>query len=290
MPDVFDTESLEIEVSRLDEDARGLLEERRLLRSPYPIRLFVTSDESSSIAVGGQDHIRIAVILPGEQGSAALVAGRAIDKKLEEHLNYAVSLDLGYLSSSITDVGTGLRVSSLLHLPALAHFGRVEDVQESVQGTDFTLMPDEQFTADEGESAIFMLSNQRSIGLEEEALVSKLEDHTRALVHYERQARKELVQDHGESLADSAYRSLGVLSHARTLSADETLALLSALRLGIVGELLGGVAAEVVTALFFLSRENHVRAVVHQSNETERGGEENIQLARAAIVRKALAS
>jgi protein arginine kinase len=288
MPDVFGAESLEIDLPGLDRYARGLLEERRLIDEPYPRRLFVSQDEDTVIGIGGQDHLRLSVLRPGIEAIAALAAARLIDKKLEKHLNYAVSLDLGYLNASILNLGTALRASILLHLPALVQLGRVEEIQSAVVETDFALSPDEQLTANEGESAVFRLSNRRTIGLEEDALAAKLEDHARALVHYERRARKELLDKRGPELSDEAYRALGVLRHARKLASDETLALLSSVRLAIVGEMLGGVAAETATALFFLSRENHIRAVMHQEVEAD-DGEENIQRVRAAVVREALA-
>jgi len=290
MPDVFDAESLDVDVVSLSDDSRQLLVERRLSEEPFPIRLFVNSDESMSIQVCCQDHLRLSVILPGIQAGNALGVARSVDKKLEQHLNYAVSLDLGYLNTSILNLGTALRASVMLHLPALTMLGRIEETQGSIRETDYVLEPDEQLTANDGESAVFRLTNKRTIGLEEEAVTGKLADHARALVHYERRARDELLKERGTQLADEAHRSLGILRHARRLTADESLSLLSSVRLGIVGDLLGEIAVETATALFFLSRENHVRAVYHQTVEAGDDGEENLQFARASLVRGALAS
>jgi len=252
-------------------------------------RLFVTSDESTAIAIGAIDHLRISTTLHGIQIDVALGAARAIDKKLEGCLNFAVSLDLGYLSTSIMNLGTALRVSVLVHLPALCRLGRIDEIQRSIRASDFDLTPDDQFTIDDGESGVFRLSNRRTLGYEEDALATKLEDHARALVHYERVAREELVASGGSELADAAYKSLGILRFARRLESDETLTLLSSLRLGIVAELVGDVAAENVTSLFFLSRDSHIRTVMQQADEALGDGDENIQAARARLVREALA-
>jgi len=289
MPDVFDAESLEVQPLTLEPSVSQLLIERRLVDEPLPQRLFVTSDESTAIAIGTTDHLRISTLSHGIHIDAALSAARAIDKKLEGSLNFAVSLDLGYLSTSIINLGTALRASVLVHLPALSRLGRIDEIQRSIRASDFDLTPDDQFTVDDGESAAFRLSNRRTLGFEEESLTAKLEDHARALVHYERVAREELVETRGPELADSAYRSLGILRYARRLEADETLTLLSSLRLGIIAELVGGVAAEIVTSLFFMSRDSHVRAVMHHAGGTDGDGEENIQTARARLIREALA-
>lgn len=289
MPDVFDAESIDLDVESLPTESQMLLVERRLIEDPFPTRLFVTADESTSIQVACQDHLRLSILLPGVQPKPALAVARLIDKKLEEHLNYAVSLDLGYLNTSILNLGTALRASVMLHLPSLARLGRIEETQAKVRETDFVLDPDEQLTANDGESAVFRLSNKRTIGLEEDAVVDKLADGARALVSYERRAREELVRERADEVADEAHRALGILRHARRLSADETLTLLSSLRQGIVGGLLKDVAVETVTALLFMSRENHVRAVAHQEVEAGDNGEESIQRARASLVRGSLA-
>ena len=103
MPDVFDAESLEVQPFKLEPPLSQLLIERRLVDEPLPQRLFVTSDESAAIAIGAMDHLRISTLLCGIHIDAALAAARAIDKKLEGCLNFAVSLDLGYLSTSIVN-------------------------------------------------------------------------------------------------------------------------------------------------------------------------------------------
>ena len=289
MPDVFDAESLEIEPSTLEKPASRLLAERRLVDEPLPQRLFVSSDESTSISIGAVDHLRISTLMHGIRVDAALAAAREVDRKLEATLNYAVSMDLGYLSTSILNLGSAARVSVLVHLPALSRLGRVDEIQKSISASDFDLSPDEQFTVDDGDSAVFRLSNRRTLGYEEDALAAKLEDHARALVHYERVAREELAESSGPEIADAAYRALGVLRYARRLGADETLTLLGSLRLGIVAEVVADVAQETATSLFFLSRDHHVRAYMSRAGLVDGDGEENIQAARARLVREALA-
>lgn len=288
MPDVFAADSVELRPRKLDDFGARLLAERRLIDDVIPDLIFLSADESICLSVGGPDHLRIAIVEPGVQVSEALDRARKIDTTLERHLNYAVSMDLGYLSTSILNLGTSARMSILTHLPAMVQLGRLEGIQKTIRESEYELVPDEQLTADDGESALFRLFNRRTLGFAEEALASKLEDHARALVHYERQAREKLLERQGEKVGDEAHRALGILRHARYLPGDETLILLSSLRLGIVAGLVDDVAVSTVTTLLFLSRENHVRAVMHQAGEIQGTGEENIQAARATLVREAL--
>ena len=288
MPDVLGAETLDVQPRTMDRNATGLLAERRLMREPLPRRLFVAGDESVDLAVGAVDHLQIAARAAGSSIGPALERARTIDRKLESVLNYAVSLDLGYLSSQITNLGTALRASMLLHLPAITRTGRVAELEEAIAASDFSLVPDERLNVDGEERTFYLLSNERTIGLEEEAITAKLEDHARALVHYERIAREELVASCAGQLADTAYRSLGILRCARLLTADEALALLGRLRLGVVTNLVSGVPLETVTALLFLSGDSHVRIAVQERARPVDQGEENLQAERAARMREAL--
>ena len=280
--------AIELEPAKLGSDVLGMLFERRLVTDALPDRLFISHDESVTLSVGAIDHLKIAARVAGDGIEDALRRVRSIDRILEPHLNYAVSLDLGYLSAEITNLGTGLRTSVLLHLPALSASDRLEELAQSIAKSDFALVPDEELNDSGDEPVFFQLSNVRTLGLEEDAIANKLEDHTRALVHYERVARAEIVASQKEHLTDVSYRSLGILRNARLLTADETLRLLSRLRFGIVANLVSGVAVETVTALLFLTRDRHVRFAVQEKARSVDHGEENLQTTRALRVRSAL--
>jgi protein arginine kinase len=288
MPDVLDAETLEMDPATLSGDALGMLFERRLIAEAIPYRLFVSHDEAVTLAVGAVDHLKFTARVAGDSIEDALQRVRSIDRILEPHLNYAVSLDLGYLSAEITNLGTGLRTSVLLHLPALSASDRLAELAQSVAKSDFALVPDEQLNVSENEPVFYRLSNVRTLGLEEDAIAGKLEEHTRALVHYERVAREELVASQKQHLTDVACRSLGILRNARLLTADEALKLLGRLRFGIVANLVSGVAVETVTSLLFLTRDRHVRIAVQEKARSDDHGEENLQTARAQRVRSAV--
>lgn len=292
-PDPFGAESLELDVSSLSGFARQLLAERGICDGPPPERLVLASDERLALVIGGVDHLRIASVLPGFVLNDALELVRRVDRQLERSLNYAVSMDWGYLASEITNVGTGLRVSALVHVPALAALGRLETMGSSMENSGYELVPyfpDESFAGEGSEpgderatSSLCLLRNRRTLGSDEDAITSKLEDYTSKLVHYERAAREELREARGEEIADSANRALGVLRFARSLSAVEARSLVSHLRFGVVAGLVSDVAVETVTTLLLINQDRHIER--HRAREGER---DETDLVRARVFRDML--
>ncbi len=292
-PDPFGAESIELDVHALSGAARELLAERGICDGEPPEKLFLTSDERLALVIGGVDHLRIAAVLPGFVLDDALALVRRVDRQLERSLNYAVSMDWGYLASEITNLGTGLRVSTLVHVPALAALGRLETMGASMENSGYELVPyfaEESLAGAASEagieaagSALCLLRNRRTLGSDEDAITSKLEDYTSKLVHYERAAREELRDARGEEIADSANRALGVLRFARSLSAVEGRSLVSHLRFGVVSGLVSDVAVETVTTLLLINQERHMER--HRAPEGER---DDADLVRARVFRDML--
>ncbi|MFW5826146.1 MAG: hypothetical protein ACOCVO_01175 [bacterium] len=298
-PDPFDAESLELDARALSGAARQLLAERAICDGSRPERLVITADEGLAIVIGGIDHLRIASVLPGFVVGETLSRVRRVDRQLERGLNYAVSMDWGYLASEITNLGTGLRVSVLVHVPALAALGRLETMGSSMENSGYELTPyfaDESLAGaganavaegDAGRessgSALCLLRNRRTLGSDEDAITSKLEDYATKLVHYERAAREELREARGEEIADSANRALGVLRFARSLSAVEARSLVSHLRFGVVAGLVSDVAVETVTTLLLINQDRHIER--YRAGEGER---DDTDLVRARVFRDML--
>lgn len=292
-PDPFGAESLELDVRSLSGPARALLAERGICDGPAPETIVLTADERLALVIGGVDHLRIASVLPGFAAADALELIRRVDRQLERSLNYAVSMDWGYLASEITNLGTGLRVSTLVHVPALAAFGRLETMGSSMENSGYELVPyfaDESLAGTDGDSgaevsgsSLCVLRNRRTLGSDEDAITSKLEDYTTKLVHYERAAREELRDARSEEIADSANRALGILRFARSLSAVEARSLVSHLRFGVVSGLVSDVAVETVTTLLLINQERHIER--HRAREGER---DDTDLVRARVFRDML--
>ena len=285
-PEPFGVDTLDINPGSLSAEARGLLAERSALEEPLPARLYLTADESMSISVCSVDHLRAAAILPGMDIRAALSRVREVDLSLERSLNYAVSLDWGYLSTEILNLGTAMRASVLVHLPALVALQRLAEISASLKGTGFELIDYPKAHKAPAGVGLALLRNRRTLGSDEDAICAKLEEYTTTLVHYERVAREELCAAHGSKIADTAHRALGLLRFARSLSDTEAYTLVSELRLGVVAGVVDEVSIEGVTALFPIIQENHVHAGRGEGGESSVG--DGTDVARAALVRRAL--
>lgn len=284
-PEPFGADALDLAPGELSPDDRNLLAERSLVDGSVPTRLVVAGDESVSLQIDAVDHLRIVTLAAGRAGEAALERAREIDRALEKRLNYAVAMDWGYLSSEITNLGTAMRASTLVHVPALATTGRIEAMSASMANSGYELVPWFSDEASDRSSALHLLRNRRTLGSDEDAIVSKLEDYASKLVHYERAARDELSATRGGEIADSANRALGILRFARSLSAVEARSLVSHLRLGVVAGLVTDVAVETVTTLLLINQDSHMAR-----GRAREGDEGDIDAVRAGVFRKLLAT
>lgn len=208
--------------------------------------LIMLKDESLSIMLNEEDHIRIQVIKPGLALKEAYALADKIDDLLDASLNYAFEDDLGYLTECPTNLGTGMRASLMLHLPLLETKGALNDIAQTVSKIGLTV----RGTYGEGSKArgsLYQFSNQVTLGISESAAIENLESITRQVIQQERALRKAVEQD--VRMADRIWRSLGVLSHARTLTASECTDLLSTVRLGVSMGILQGVPLQTIGRL-----------------------------------------
>lgn len=274
-------------LSDLSDAEASYLRERRLLEPADCRNAMVAPDESLLFLIGGIDHLRMIAYEPGLAVGTTLWRLRQIDVALERTLHCAVAIDWGYLSTEIGNLGTAMRCSALMHLPALVESDRMDEVVSTVHNTGFELVPDSGLNPTEStglrdNSGLYLLANRRTLGTDETAISAKLEEYATKLVHYERVARDELLSE--KRIEESVHRALGVLRFARSLTASEAFALLSRLRIGAVAGLVRGVSVESVTSLFFLSQRCHVMLTM-QSDDNKVTGEENINEARAELIR-----
>ena len=200
------------------------------------------------VRLRGTDHLHIV----SYGGGTGLVEARErcdeLDGFLESNLEYAVSLQLGYLSPEIRRVGTGLSASMLLHMSALEQSEGIEGVSgETSERVHMQRL-----------GLLYRISCRSEFGEREEATLAVLAEYGGRLVHYEREARDELVRRHGDALSDAAHRALGTLLHARRLSWHETSEMLSLLRLAVGAGLMEGVRLNVVTELMFVGHDSQV--------------------------------
>jgi len=181
--------------------------------------------------VNEEDHMRIQTILPGFQLEEALRLASVTDDAVEETIDYAFDENLGYLCACPTNVGTGLRASVMVHLPALALVGMVGQVLGAVSKVGVAV----RGAYGEGTEAIgnmFQVSNQVTMGRAEEEIVAHLKAVCGQLADSERNARKAIMSDARNQLEDRVWRSYGLLTNARIVSSDEAVRLISAVKLG----------------------------------------------------------
>lgn len=192
--------------------------------------LLLSKDESVSIMLNEEDHLRIQVMLPGMQLEEALTRANYIDDRFDEKLNYAFDENLGYLTQCPTNLGTGLRASLMLHLPALEQSGALTSLTAAVAKLGLVM----RGTFGEGSrvnGSFYQISNQVTLGISENQAIDNLSVVVKQLISQELEAREALKKT-GPLFEDKIWRSLGILKTARMLSTEECMTLISNVRLG----------------------------------------------------------
>ncbi|MDQ7793384.1 MAG: protein arginine kinase [bacterium] len=272
------------ELSPLD---RQVLVEKHLI-SPQHARnvekgaVLLRGDEAVSVLVNEEDHLRIQCLYPALQLDEAWRLGGNVDDLLERHLDYAFRPDRGYLTACPTNVGTGLRASVMLHLPALVITNQAGRLNSSIVKLGFMV----RGIFGEGTEAlgnIFQFSNQITLGRSEAEIIDNLRTVTEQIVEQERSARETLLKETRGYLEDKVWRAYGILTNARLLSSAEAIQLLSEVRLGRDLGFLPGLTAAGLTELLVATRPGFLQKLAdHQLSATER------DLHRARLVREKL--
>ncbi len=217
---------------------RHLLVERHLISTHHafgkgPRGAVISEEESFTAMINEEDHLRMQVLMPGLQLSNCYERIDRIDDKIEEKLPYAFDTRFGYLTACPTNLGTGIRVSVMLHLPALKMTEQIEKFFSAARTMNLAV----RGLFGEGSKAsgdLYQLSNQVTLGISEKDIVNQFENTIiPEIVEYEQQARKKLLEKHADLLDDKIARAMALLQNARLMSSNEAMLLLSHLRLGI---------------------------------------------------------
>jgi protein arginine kinase len=215
--------------------------------------VLLSSDESVSIMVNEEDHLRIQCLFPGFQISEGLVLANGIDDWIEQHLHYAFDEKRGYLTSCLTNIGTGLRASVMMHLPALVLTKQLNKILPAINQLGLVV----RGIYGEGSEALgnlFQISNQITLGKSEEDIVEDLRGVVLQLINQERAAREMLLQSSKLHLEDRVFRSYGILAYARSIESNEASQRLSDVRLGIDLKILKGISASILNELMILTQ------------------------------------
>lgn len=244
---------------------RQLLVERHLISREHAAAdgvrgVAISSDETMSVMVNEEDHLRLQVLRSGLQLEEAWEEIDRLDSSLEGVVHYAFDPRFGYLTCCPTNVGTGLRISVLMHLPAAVFSKQMEKVLQSLQRLNYSV----RGFYGEGTSPIgdfFQISNQVTLGKAEREIVRDLGRVIPEVLKFERSWRQKLMHDQKARLLDKVWRAYGVLKHARRISSEETMELLSALRLGCNLGLIEGIGIPTLNELFIFTQPAHLQKV-----------------------------
>lgn len=216
---------------------RQVLVEKHLI-SPYLAKseqtaaVFLSADESVSIMVNEEDHIRIQCLAPGLQLSETYNRACQIDDLLGGKLSYAYDEQFGYLTSCPTNVGTGLRASIMMHLPALTMSKQMNVLIQMMTRLGMVVRGI-YGEGSENLGNIYQISNQTTLGKSEKEILDELQKVVEQIIEKERASRRKLLERAYVAIDDKVNRALGTLLYARILTSEEAATCLSNVRLGV---------------------------------------------------------
>jgi len=236
----------------------------------------------AAVMVNEEDHLRLQVMRAGLAVEDGYVQMEALDTGLGRLLPFAFHQEFGYLTACPTNAGTGLRASVLIHLPGLVLTKEIGKVLQGLAQVGLTF----RGLYGEGSEVVgnfFQLSNQTTLGKSEEDLLDHFGKVVRQVIAYEQQARDVMMRTAPAEVEDKVWRAYGLLRYARTLSFEETMNLLSGVRLGAALNLIPGVRVYTLNKLLIFTQTAHLAAL-----EGRAVGDPELPTVRAAYVRKLL--
>lgn len=245
--------------------------------------VLINKNNDISIMINEEDHIRLQVI--GNEFNLKQVydAANEIDDVLEETVNYAYDSKLGYLTSCPTNIGTGIRASVMLHLPALSLVKNIDSMIDTINQVGITI----RGYYGEGSNSmgnIYQISNQITLGLSEEEILNNISGVSKKIIDNESSARSILMKKQALEIEDDIYRSLGMLKYTRIITSTECLNLLSKVRLGIELGIISDYRVDEIDSLFFKVQPATLQLTLGQELDDRRR-----DIERARVVREALA-
>jgi protein arginine kinase len=252
---------------------KQLLVERHLISREHAAKtvgsgVVISESETISLMINEEDHLRMQALMPGFCLREVWAIIDRVDSALEEHLDYAYSPKLGYLTACPTNVGTGMRASAMLHLPALVLAEQINQIIQAVNKLGLAV----RGLYGEGTEAsgnLFQVSNQTTLGEREIDLIERLGKVIHQIIEHENNARQALMEKRPQMIYDQVGRAYGVLSNACVQSSKEAMNLLSMLRLGLDLDLVQGLDRKRIDDMFLLTQPAHLQKHVHQKLTAE---------------------
>jgi len=275
-------------LDQLDPLLRQLLVERHLIGKEFAAAQWVRGvafdmDESLSVMVNEEDHLRMQAVFGGLQLERAFEAVNRVDDALAQVVPYAFSADYGYLTACPTNTGTGMRASTLMHLPAVIMTRRMDGVIELCRRFNLVLRG-LYGEGTHGSGDLYQLSNRCSLGLTEQEILRQVAEGTGEVMAMEREARHGLMEEHERELRGRIERALELLTQAAAISSEEALYLLSQVRMGVYTGVLKQVGVRALNELVLLTLPAHLQTI-----EGRRVGRLKRNELRAGLLKQKLA-
>jgi protein arginine kinase len=266
---------------------KQILVERHLISREHAAKnvgsgLVLNRDETFCVMINEEDHLRMQALRPGLQLRQAWNAIDAFDSALEKKLDFAFDGELGYLTACPTNLGTGIRVSAMLHLPGCVLDEQINPIIQSVNKLGLAV----RGLYGEGTEAlgnVFQVSNQMTLGETESVIVERLEKVLAQIIEHEQNARERLLEKKPKVVFNHIGRAYGILANAHSISSKETMNLLSLLKLGVDMSLFPGADRALVDELFLTTQPAHL-----QKQLSDKLSAEERDLLRADMLRERL--
>ena len=266
---------------------RQLLVERHLvspefISSDQPAAVLISRDETCSLMINEEDHLRLQVLSPGMQLNEAWTVIDQLDTELEQLLPYAYSTRYGYLTVCPTNVGTGMRASIMLHLPALVHEHKIGSVMSAVGKIGIAVrgMYGEHSAA---RGNFFQLSNQITLGRSEQEIVHQLHHVVSSIIDHERKLRQSFLSAAPHKARNAVGRAYGTLKYAEILKSDEATDLLSTLLMGIDLNAFSTVDRSTISELLLDIQPAHLQKLCGKDLSSEERDVERARIIRARL-------
>tara|TARA_B100001057_G_scaffold496636_1_gene598594 strand:- start:2564 stop:3697 length:1134 start_codon:yes stop_codon:yes gene_type:complete len=260
------------EVEELSELEKQILVERHLISrelsgAPEKAGVVISKDQSVSVMINEEDHLRIQVIKSGYRFKQAWNSVNVVDSTLEDELDYAFSSRIGFLTACPTNVGTGMRASAMMHLPALVISNQMEKVVRAVNQLGIAV----RGLFGEGSDAsgsIFQISNQTTLGESEEEIIKRLSSVLKTIIDQEMNSREKILEKDPNKLFDKIGRAYGILQNSRLLSSSECMNLASLVRFGVDLEMFPEETRNTVDRMFIECQPGHIQHLAGKSIDT----------------------
>ena len=260
-----------LKLKDMDDITRKCLVEKNLITPEFAFKkvdtgsILINDDENICIMIGGKDHLNIQVFSAGLDLENTLNLAIEIDEKIGDVLGYAVSKKYGYLTSSPSDLGTGLKASVTVYLPALSKTRNTRKIFDAISSFGMGVRGINSDN-NQNQGYIYKISNKQTLGITENEIIKNLKVITNTVIEQERQARKLLTKDIID-LEDEIYRSYGIFTNAKKISYDESINLLANIKLGVDLGILDNLTDMQVQKLYLYTKPANLQKYLGEKYE-----------------------